>query len=142
VLAEEKEQALAFQARSEAVIEGDPQTLQQALFNLVENGIKYAPREGTITVSAGRDPDGTVRMEVEDDGPGIPPGEREKIFERFYRTEKARDADRKGFGLGLAITALAIQANGGTLQAGERPGGGAIFTLRFPPPKPHKPSAL
>ncbi|MDX2222483.1 MAG: DUF4118 domain-containing protein [Rhodospirillaceae bacterium] len=104
---------------------------QQALFNVIENAAKYAPAGGTITVSAGRRGE-ALELRVSDQGPGIPPEQIGRIFDRFYRIKSA-DRQRAGVGLGLAVAKGFAEAMGGTLAAGNRPEGGAQFTFTFPP---------
>lgn len=105
--------------------------LYQILFNLVENGIKYNTPEGTVSVRAGVS-DGAVWISVEDTGVGIPDEEKEHIFERFYRVDKARSRKLGGAGLGLSIVWDMVVRNNGSITVTDRPGGGSRFCLRFP----------
>ena len=73
-----------------------------------------------------------ARIDIEDNGPGIPEGERDKIFERFYRLDDSRARDTGGTGLGLAITKEAILMHGGTIEVNNSEQGGSIFTIRLP----------
>jgi two-component system, OmpR family, sensor histidine kinase KdpD len=105
--------------------------LEQALVNLLDNAAKYAPPETPITIAAARTPL-EVRLTVSDEGIGIPPEDLERIFDKFYRV-KAGDHQRAGTGLGLAICRGFIEAQGGTITAGNRTDrGGAVFTIAFP----------
>jgi two-component system sensor histidine kinase KdpD len=105
--------------------------LEQTLFNLLDNAAKYAPVGSLVRLRARRD-GGSVVIEVMDEGPGIPPQELERIFDKFYRVH-AQDRQRAGTGLGLAICRGFIAALGGTITAGNRDDrSGAIFTLRLP----------
>src|ERR1700722_10456884 len=81
----------------------DTDRLQQVLFNLVENAIKYGHADGTVTIGGQPNGDGKVEIWVKDDGPGIPPEYRERVFERFYRVDRARSRETGGTGLGLSI---------------------------------------
>ena len=100
----------------------------QVLWNLLENAAKYtAP--GTPLDLAAFDEKGAVIIEVRDRGPGIPPGEEERIFEKFYR---GKSNSARGAGLGLPICRAIVQAHRGTIQALPRKGGGAIFQIRLP----------
>ncbi len=109
----------------------DLQRLEQILGNLVDNALRHTPDGGVIRLSA--DADGAaVRIAVEDSGPGIPAGEIDRIFERFYRLDSGRARAEGGSGLGLAIARKLAEAHGGSLTAENRPGGGAQFTLRLP----------
>jgi signal transduction histidine kinase len=108
----------------------DLQRLEQILGNLVDNALRHTPDGGVIRLSA--DADGAaVRIAVEDSGPGIPAGEIDRIFERFYRLDSGRARADGGSGLGLAIARKLAEAHGGSLTAENRPGGGARFTLRL-----------
>ncbi len=105
------------------------QTLR-ILVNLLENAAKYAPAHSSIEVTAVRD-GGRVRISVADEGPGVPAGEEERIFEAFYRPE-GTTPDVQGTGLGLSIARGLADAQGGTLTYRARLGGGAQFTLELP----------
>ena len=109
----------------------DPVLFEQVLFNLIDNAAKYAPSGTTITLRARREGAG-VTMQVLDQGPGLPDDDRERIFDKFYRT-RAGDSKRAGTGLGLAIARGFMEAMGGTIAAANRSdGGGAVFTLIIP----------
>jgi len=109
----------------------DPVLLEQVLFNLLDNAAKYAPPDSEIRLDAHRD-DGTVRLQVMDQGDGIPPDDLERIFDKFYRVHVA-DRRRAGTGLGLAICRGFVAAMGGTIVAGNRRDGkGAVFTVTLP----------
>jgi two-component system, OmpR family, phosphate regulon sensor histidine kinase PhoR len=116
------------------VVEGDPARLHDALRNLLENAINYAPEGSTIVMGAGR-ADGRIRLTVADQGPGIPEQDLPRVFERFYRVDKARsrgDRDPGGTGLGLAIVKHLVELHGGRVTAANRPEGGALFTVDLP----------
>lgn len=102
--------------------------IEQVLVNLVENAVKYAPEDSPIDLSAWAD-DGAVVVEVADRGAGIPTGQEERIFDKFYRV---RPASAAGVGLGLAISRAIIQAHGGRIWAANRAGGGAAFRFTLP----------
>jgi two-component system sensor histidine kinase KdpD len=105
--------------------------LEQALFNLLDNAAKYAP-EGTSVMVRGRGDGGSVAVDIVDEGPGIPPADLERIFDKFYRVH-AQDRQRAGTGLGLAIARGFVEALGGTITAGNRGDrSGAVFTIRLP----------
>ena len=111
----------------------DPVLFEQVLFNLLDNAAKYAAEGTKITVRVRRD-DPWVRLQVLDEGGGIPDGEADMIFEKFYRARKG-DRVRAGTGLGLAISRGFIEAMGGTIEAGNRSDeSGAVLTLRLPIP--------
>jgi two-component system sensor histidine kinase KdpD len=106
----------------------DDVLLGQVVVNLIENALKYTPAGTAIEVAAEASPD-AVELTVGDRGPGFAPGEEQRVFEKFYRgkTEGVR-----GAGLGLAICKAIVSAHRGTIEAGNRPGGGAIFRIRLP----------
>ncbi|TPI72551.1 sensor histidine kinase KdpD [Mesorhizobium sp. B2-8-9] len=111
----------------------DPVLFEQALFNLLDNAAKYALPGSAIRLQAWVD-NGAVILQLIDEGPGIPPGDLERIFDTFYRVRK-RDQVRAGTGLGLSISRGFIEAMGGTVTAAnrtDRPG--AIFTIHMPVP--------
>jgi two-component system OmpR family sensor kinase len=110
-------------------INGDRRLLARALGNLLRNAHKYAQRR--IAVS-GRRSGERIEIVVEDDGPGIPQAERERIFEPFYRLDRSRDRATGGFGLGLSIARKAVALHRGTLRAEQSALGGARFVLTLP----------
>jgi len=109
----------------------DPDRLEQVLVNLLENAIKYGRANGRVAVK-GRAVNGQVELCVCDDGPGIPIEARERVFERFYRVDKARSRDAGGTGLGLAIVKHIIQSHGGKVWVESEPGRGAQFYFTLP----------
>lgn len=108
----------------------DRRLLARAVCNLLRNAQKYA--HGRILLSAARVDGGAVEITVDDDGPGIPPDEREKIFDPFYRLDRSRDRATGGFGLGLSIARKAVALHGGSLRAEGSPLGGARFVITLP----------
>ncbi|WP_370520274.1 sensor histidine kinase [Enterorhabdus sp. P55] len=132
---------------------GSETLLEQMVYNLVENGIRYNEPGGSVTVTVGRefapiapgsDDDATAPLpaaatlaaqaviRVRDTGPGIPPEKREKVFERFYRLEKSRSKETGGTGLGLAIVKHAALQHGGSVEVRDASGHGAEFVVRLP----------
>ncbi|TKT66754.1 sensor histidine kinase KdpD [Rhizobiaceae bacterium LC148] len=112
----------------------DPVLFEQVLFNLIDNAAKYAPDETRIDIRAWRDGD-SLLLSISDEGPGIPSGDLERVFDSFYRVRKG-DHVRAGTGLGLSICRGFIEAMGGTIKASNRPDrSGAIFTIRMPVPR-------
>jgi K+-sensing histidine kinase KdpD len=108
---------------------GDPVLFEQALGNVVENALRYGPPGGRVTIRAAVE--GTwVAVEVSDDGPGAPPQELERIFEKFFRS--SRTAHRPGTGLGLSIARGLLEGMDGSAEARNRPEGGLQVTLRLP----------
>ena len=113
-------------------LHADPDRLAQALRNLVGNAIDHtAAGHGLVRMLVQIVPDGRIRFVVEDDGPGIPLAQRERIFDRFYRTDAARDRASGGTGLGLAIARAIIEAHGGRVVAGGSPEGGARIEVEL-----------
>lgn len=131
-LAAAKEVDLGLQHADAATIEGQPDALHILLRNLVENGVKYTPQGGTVDIAVRLEKDAAVVI-VEDSGPGIPPEERERVFDRFYRVP---GSDAAGSGLGLAIIKAIAERHGASLHldSSERLGGLAAM-VRFPLPK-------
>jgi two-component system phosphate regulon sensor histidine kinase PhoR len=113
------------------LIVSDPAKLHDVLRNLVENAVNYAPEGGAVVVEAVREPSAVV-LRVLDNGPGIPEADRTRVFERFYRVDKSRARAPGGTGIGLAIVKHLVELLGGTVTAGSRPEGGAIFTVTLP----------
>ena len=109
----------------------DVEAVEQILDNLLDNAIKYTPEGGHIRVGW-RDGDGQVCLEVSDTGIGIPEADLPRIFERFYRVDKARSRELGGTGLGLAIVKHLVQAMHGSVRASSRPGRGTTFTVCLP----------
>jgi two-component system sensor histidine kinase KdpD len=103
--------------------------VEQVLINLLENALKYTPAGSPLEISA-RAANGDVLVEVADRGPGIPPGEEERIFHRYYRA--AATGAIAGSGLGLAVCRAAVEAHGGRIWATNREGGGAVFRFTLP----------
>jgi signal transduction histidine kinase len=120
----------------------DPDRFVQVLWNLLENASKYSSSSSPIRVEA-RWTGSEVLIEVADRGPGIPPGERERIFQHFYRLDRDQRAHTLGSGLGLAICRGIVEAHNGRIWVEDRPGGGCIFliALPLPPPDPTGPEA-
>jgi signal transduction histidine kinase len=108
----------------------DPDRLAQALRNLIANAIEHTtPERGLVLLGVERAGEDRIRFVVEDDGPGIPPEELERVFDRFHRTDEARDRASGGAGLGLAIVAAIAKAHAGTVKASASPTGGARIEL-------------
>lgn len=129
-LAENKQQHLAAQIESDLpVLHGDRERLAQLLRNLVHNAIRYTPTGGHVTVRLLRQAR-ALRCEVQDDGPGIPPEQRDFLFERFWRLEASQDG---GIGLGLFIAKGLAEAHGGTIGVDSEPGRGSCFYVLLPP---------
>ena len=116
----------------ELTARADADRLQQVLGNLIGNAIKYGREGGRVKVS-GQPLDGTaIELCVQDDGPGIPAESLERVFERFYRIDKARSRDQGGTGLGLSIVKHIVASHGGKVWAKREPGSGAAFYFTLP----------
>jgi len=114
-------------------LSADPDRLAQALRNLIGNAIEHtAPGHGRVRLDVEPGAAGWVGFIVQDDGPGIPLDQRERVFDRFHRTDVARDRASGGTGLGLAIVRAIAEAHGGRVSAGEVAGGGARVELQLP----------
>ena len=116
----------------ELTVHADADRLEQVLGNLLDNAVKYGREGGTVTVGGGAAGEGRVELFVRDDGPGIPAEALERVFERFYRVDKARSREQGGTGLGLAIVKHIVQSHGGTVCAKSEVGHGATFYFTLP----------
>jgi two-component system, OmpR family, phosphate regulon sensor histidine kinase PhoR len=110
----------------------DVNRLEQVVANLVDNAIKYGLAEGRVTVGGRKTEDGKIEMFVQDDGPGIPTEALDRVFERFYRVDKARSREQGGTGLGLSIVKHIVQNHGGKVWVKSEPGHGATFFFTLP----------
>jgi signal transduction histidine kinase len=115
------------------VIRGDQDQLRRALFNLVQNAIKYSPNGGEVLVVGEVAPPSRVIVRVIDQGIGIPPGEEERIFDRFHRADTRLSRATAGVGLGLYITRNIVQGHGGRIWAESAgPNRGSTFSILLP----------
>ena len=115
----------------EVSISGDDELLKQLLLNLLDNAVKYTPSGGDIRVTLAVE-NGAAQVSVSDTGIGIPAEDQPRIFDRFYRVDKARSRAMGGAGLGLAIAQWIAEAHGGTLSVESVPGRGSSFILTLP----------
>lgn len=113
------------------LVSGDDVLLGQVVWNLFENAIKYTPTGSPIDVVASRAPH-AIQLDIADRGPGIAPGDEDRIFEKFYRGARAASSPPAGAGLGLPICRAIMEAHGGSIAAFSRDGGGALFRLTLP----------
>ncbi|HWV98651.1 MAG TPA: ATP-binding protein [Candidatus Acidoferrum sp.] len=137
VLADYKARAEARQVKlSDEVpdlrVRADADRLEQVLGNFIDNAIKYGRQEGAVKISARAADAGEIEVAVQDDGPGIPPEALERVFERFYRVDKARSREQGGTGLGLSIVKHIVQSHGGRVWAKSKVGQGASFYFTLP----------
>jgi len=130
VLAEEKQQRLEVEV-SPLVVSGDRTVLRQALVNLAANAVSYSPDRTRIRIRSGRCGD-SAYLEVTDEGPGVAPEHRERLFERFYRVDKSRSRELGGTGLGLALVKWAAEAHGGRVELETELGRGSTFRIVLP----------
>jgi two-component system phosphate regulon sensor histidine kinase PhoR len=110
----------------------DANRLEQVLANLVDNAIKYGRADGTVTVGGQKADADKIEIYVQDDGPGIPPESLDRVFERFYRVDKARSREQGGTGLGLSIVKHIVQTHGGKVWVKSESGQGATFFFTLP----------
>jgi heavy metal sensor kinase len=110
---------------------GDGLRLRQVFYNLVDNALKYTPEGGAVTVTADRR-DGDALVTVRDTGAGIPAEDLPRVFDRFYRVDKARSRERGGTGLGLSIAKSIVDAHGGRIELASKPGEGTTCTVVLP----------
>jgi two-component system, sensor histidine kinase and response regulator len=112
----------------------DPELLERVIENLIDNALKYAPPGGSITIEARALEPGRVELRVSDEGPGIPPNQREKIFEKYVQVDKAAEAAlaRASRGLGLTFCKLAVNAQGGHITVEPRVPKGSTFKIELP----------
>ncbi len=116
----------------ELAVTADANRLDQVLANLVDNAIKYGRAQGMVVVGGKKTDDGKIEVFVQDDGPGIPPEALDRVFERFYRVDKARSREQGGTGLGLSIVKHIVQNHGGTVWVKSELGKGATFFFTLP----------
>ncbi|MES2692652.1 MAG: ATP-binding protein [Verrucomicrobiota bacterium] len=132
LIAHAREVTLHNEVPARLIAQADPDRLRQVFANLIDNAIKYGRLKGRVTLSARRSGVHHIEVAVRDDGAGIPAEAKARIFERFYRVDKARDRTQGGTGLGLAIVKNVIEAHGGDVrvESGPTEGTAFYFTLR------------
>jgi signal transduction histidine kinase len=111
---------------------GDPERVHQVVANLLDNAVRHSPRDGRVWLSAHGATHGRTTIEVADEGPGIAEHEAERVFERFYRADEARNARDGGAGLGLAIARWIVDAHGGAIRAEARKPAGCRMVVELP----------
>jgi len=132
VLAKRKNLQMDFDEQSKSLtMRGDGELLKRMLLNLLDNAVKYTPEGGEIRLELSSQ-DGNARLTVSDTGIGIPEDDQPRIFDRFYRVDKARSRALGGAGLGLSIVRWIVEAHAGQIQVESQPGRGSVFRVDLP----------
>ncbi|MDO4182547.1 MAG: ATP-binding protein [Coriobacteriia bacterium] len=131
VIAEERQCMVEIGPMDACWVLGDQVQLEQVIYNLTNNALRYSPVGSTVQISFYQNYGGTL-VRVIDHGTGVPEEEREKVFERFYRVDKSRNKETGGTGLGLAIAKHVVSSHNGSITIRETIGGGATFVVKFP----------
>ncbi len=132
-IAERREIELRSEIESEVVwILADREALRQTVGNLIDNALKYTPERGAVTVRLGVEDQRSARLEVADTGIGLSPADQERVFERFYRVDRARSRELGGTGLGLSIVKNTVLNLGGEIGVRSELGVGSLFWVRLP----------
>jgi signal transduction histidine kinase len=129
------EKAIALEANTpepSIMVWADREKINQVLMNLIGNAIKFTPAHGGVNVSVTTNGNASVRVSVSDTGPGVAPGEEERIFNKFYQIAEAGEAKPKGTGLGLAICKALVELHGGSIWVESEPGRGSAFYFTLP----------
>ncbi len=109
-----------------------PEQIEQVIYNLVDNAIKYTPEDGEVIIRSSLSDNGEyVTVEVEDTGIGISRNDQKRIFERFYRVDKARSREKGGTGIGLSIVKHIVQNHGSNIEIESQPGKGSLFRFKL-----------
>ncbi len=130
-LAERKKIAIESGTLDSAMVQADAELLEYAIYNLLNNAVKYSPEETRITVAL-RNGDKSAAVSVADQGMGMEPKEMERLFTRFYRTPRAEASGITGTGLGLSIVQQIVNAHGGRIEVASEAGKGSCFTVTLP----------
>lgn len=128
--ARERDVSIRIEGSDGVTVEGDRRRLGQILRNLLDNAVKFSPAGGSVRIRIDRR-DGKPALAVEDDGPGIPLAEQDRIFQRFYQVDRSRSKVRPGTGLGLAIVKHLTQLHGAEVTVASQPGRGSAFRVTF-----------
>ena len=129
-LAEEKPVGMQVNGLEGCIVRGDRNLLFQAFANLLDNALKYSSPGGKITVQMLQQEDSSIRIDVEDNGPGIPDGEKDRVFERFYRCDASRSS--RGSGLGLSLVASVIRLHDGFISLEDSQPNGLRVSVTLP----------
>jgi signal transduction histidine kinase len=130
-LAENKRISLVRDQVPEAIVAGDQELMEYALYNLINNAIKYSPHDTTVRVGGTAD-DGRLRLWVQDEGIGMDEKEAAQVFQKFYRTQRAEASGEAGTGIGLSIVEQIVSNHGGKMEVESAPGAGSRFTMNLP----------
>lgn len=130
--ADEKKIAVELQCDKALTAHVDPSLIEQAAVNLIDNAIKYSSEGSIVTISCGKTEAYEIAIHFKDHGIGIPREHLDRLFERFYRVDKARSRSMGGTGLGLAIVKHIVQAHGGRITVESSPGAGSTFSIFLP----------
>ena len=128
-LAQKKDILISCTADEGIMFSGDEQRIGQLVLILVDNAVKYTPSMGQVTIQLEKYNNGDVSFSVADTGVGIAPEDKDKIFDRFYRVDKARSREMGGNGLGLSIAKCIVNAHAGKITVESRPGEGTVFKV-------------
>ncbi len=128
--ARSRDVAIRVESENGIAVEGDRRRLGQILRNLLDNAVKFSPPGGTVRIAVS-ETDGRPSIVVEDEGPGIPAAEQDRIFQRFYQVDRSRSKVRPGTGLGLAIVKHLVQLHGAEVTVTSEPGSGSAFRVTF-----------
>jgi len=131
LVARERQVSLTCESLEDCIVAATEDEIYQVIYNLTDNAVKYTGAGGSARVRLSVEGDRAV-LTVSDNGAGIPEDEISRIFERFYRVDKARSRSAGGTGLGLSIVSDTVKKRGGTVEAANLPEGGAVFTVRWP----------
>jgi two-component system phosphate regulon sensor histidine kinase PhoR len=131
-IASRKGVSLELNIPTDMIAHADKDAIWQILVNLIDNAVAYTPSEGTVTVSAARQNGKIIAISVADTGIGIPPADISRVFERFYRVDKARSRASGGTGLGLSIVKHLVEAHGGKVSVTSEVGKGSNFIFTIP----------
>jgi two-component system sensor histidine kinase CiaH len=132
-LAEQKNIEFLTNIQENITIFGDKERIKQLLFILLDNALKYNVENGQVRMNIWREAE-SIKMEVSDTGIGIPLEHQHRIFERFYRVDKARSRQHEGNGIGLSIAQWIVDAHGGTISVQSEEGKGSCFIVTLPQP--------
>jgi len=116
----------------DGVLRADEDRVAQVVRNLARNAVEHTGPDGLVRLCATAKPRGWLEIAIEDDGPGIPPAQRDRVFDRFHRVDSSRARGKGGAGLGLAIARAIVEAHGGRIGAGDSPEGGARVAFELP----------